>query len=130
MKCARCNQEQRKHTGEGNRCPCHAIGYNFVAPLLTPKAVTLLKALADPSSGDYDSELVYERGAGWWSGSEEVSGQLTQQLILLCLISMEPDSRIGEFERWAINEEGHALLADPMYRPKILTHPEFGKELL
>jgi len=132
MKCARCNRDSRKHTGTNRRCPNKALGFTLVPALLTPRAARLLKALADGygfNPGEQATDLVYERGAGWWSGTGEVSGQLTRQLIRLCLISMEPDSREGEFERWCVNEEGRALLADPMYRPKILSHPSLQEML-
>lgn len=126
-RCARCKGELRKHTGENRRCPYAALGCVFVPMLLSPGTVKLLNAMAQESLGVYGPELVFEKGAGWWIGCYRTSGLLARQLIQLCLISLESDSRPGEYERWVINEEGREMLVNTMYRPKILE--AFGKEL-
>lgn len=65
-----------------------------------------------------DEELVYEQGAGWWIDTAEVSGKVANELLRFCLVHAEHEHGAA-FERYTVNEEGRALLADASYEPKI-----------
>ncbi len=66
-----------------------------------------------------DKELVYEQGGGWWVGSDTTTGRYALELIRFCLLRQEHEQ--GEsFERYTLNEEGRAALADEDYKPMIV----------
>lgn len=82
--------------------------------------VNLLRRIQAVSEEDGGQELVYERGAGWWVGLDRTSGRAPRQAIQLVLLHLEGDGRVGDFERWTLNEDGRRVLEDPTYRPPIL----------
>lgn len=68
-----------------------------------------------------DRELVYERGAGWWVGDEQVGGRWARLAIVLVLLGTDSYSPAGSgLERWHVNEEGRRALEDPAYSPGIM----------
>lgn len=72
---------------------------------------------------DEDQELVYETGAGWWVGCDRVGSRWAKLATQLVLVGLCSTYTPGEgMERWSLNEEGRALLADPTYVPKIVTY--------
>lgn len=70
-----------------------------------------------------DQELVYERGAGWWVGCDQVAGRYARLAIQLVLVGLDGFSRVGHgMERYHVNEEGRRALGDPAYVPTIVKH--------
>ncbi len=67
-----------------------------------------------------DGELVYEKGAGWWIGTEKVHGKWPRMAISLVLVTLS-SGPAGEYpERWVLNEDGTGLISDARYQPKML----------
>ena len=77
---------------------------------VTARMVKVLQAMANGALDDDECELVYERGAGWWLGLERVGNTAGTRLLQACAIRAESDNRIGEFERYTINETGRQIL--------------------
>jgi hypothetical protein len=83
---------------------------------LSPAQISALTLLSEE-----DAELTYEKGAaGWWIGLDKISGVVANVLIRHCLVSMDQYSRVGEFERWTLNETGREALKTGIL-PQILT---------
>lgn len=82
--------------------------------------LNLLRRIQAVPDEDGGPELVYEPGGGWWVGLDRTSGRAPRQALLLVLLHLEADSRLGGLERYTVNEEGRRALEDPDYRPLIL----------
>lgn len=76
--------------------------------VLTARQREILERMADHRDDD-GGELVYERGVAYL-GLERTSGNIVFALQRLMAISMEQDSKVGQFERYRINETGLKLL--------------------
>ena len=85
---------------------------------ITPRMVAVLhqmataEAVVDPDPAEPDpTELVYERGAGWWLGLDRIAPGLARALLQAVALRKAQDSRVGVFERYTINETGRRVLA-------------------
>lgn len=79
---------------------------------LTKRQISVLEFLRDNN----ESDMVYDKGAGWWIGNERTNGKLALGLIRLCLVVQSQGNNMGEFSRWGINESGRrALRNQPPY---------------
>lgn len=76
------------------------------------------KALLFLRDDDEYGDMVYEKGIGWWLGTQKTNGKLALGLIRLCLVSMEQGANLDdEYQRWEINGCGiRALNNQPPYR--------------
>lgn len=83
---------------------------------LTPSSERLLRAMLALEGED---ELTHATPGGWWLGTNKVSGRTCYALLRLVLIRRESDSR-DTYERFTLNEDGRAILADPDYVPRIV----------
>ena len=75
---------------------------------LTPRQGEILEIMARHRDTD-EGELVYERGAGYL-GLSPVAGRTVFALLRICAISPEQGSKVGEFERYRINETGRSYV--------------------
>lgn len=73
--------------------------------MLTKRQREVLQMLAD----DEDCDIAYERGDAW-CGDVKIAARTVFALIRMCAISLDGDSRVGQFERYHINETGRRLL--------------------
>ena len=78
---------------------------------MTARALEILKIMLDTGE-----ELVYERGAAY-VGLERTSRAVVLELQRAMAIRLDQFSKIGNFERYTINETGRELLT-----PTELTH--------
>lgn len=74
---------------------------------LSPRQREILR-LMEERGDDEDGELVYERGRGFL-GDDPVAARTVFRLVRLMAVSLATDSRVGEFERYRINETGRRL---------------------
>ena len=79
-----------------------------MTPTLSLQQRSILLKMRDCDGTD-DGELVYEHGVGYL-GLDRVGGRTVFALLRFCAISLEPFSKIGEVERYRINETGRKLL--------------------
>ena len=85
---------------------------------LTKRMYEVLKALAD----DVETDLVWEKGAGWWIGFHRTHGKTALALVRLCLVNEDSIARDGTYCRYDINEHGEAAIKDPDFVPPIVAH--------
>lgn len=78
------------------------------APALTKRQLEILRLMRD-SQHDEDGELVYEKGVGY-VGLTRVSSRTVDGLLRNAAIHLETGCKIGQFERYTINQTGLELL--------------------
>lgn len=79
---------------------------------------TLVRMQEAEDDDEYGGEIVCE-GRVCYVGLDRISKATVFELLRYVLISDESEQGKG-VERYTINEEGRAMVADPNYRPKIL----------
>ena len=85
------------------------------------RILTRLKEAEDADNLD-DAEIVCE-GRTCYVGLDTVSKATVFELLRLVLISDDSEQGKG-VERYSLNEEGRAMVADPKYIPKIVALTE------
>lgn len=75
--------------------------------MLTKRQRGILQAMAD----DENCDIAYERGTAY-VGDTRIAARTVFALMRMCAISLDGDSRIGQFERYRINETGLQLLQE------------------
>lgn len=66
---------------------------------------------SEDSEDDYNTELVYENGT-CYLGDNHIDSRILFGLLRLCAISLDPYSKVGQLERYHINETGRNLLKE------------------
>lgn len=86
--------------------------------LLTKAQRRVLQSLKDAEDSYRwaDAEIVNDH-LEYWYGTNRTSGRLINALLGLCLLSSRCEQGVWHY---TLNEEARAILADPLYRPKIL----------
>lgn len=85
------------------------MGAGRIVPPGDRKALTRRQRQILTKMRDEDEELVYSKGCGW-VGYERVSKSVVFGLLRLMAIRMDQFSKVGECERYEINETGRQLL--------------------
>lgn len=80
------------------------------------RVLTQMKDAEDTDDFD-DAEIVCE-GRSCYVGLDSISKATVNELLRLVLISDDSDGK--GVERYSLNEEGRAMVADPDYIPKIV----------
>ena len=88
--------------------------------MISASAKRILERLKAAEDADelYDAEIVCE-GRTCFVGLDTVSKAKVYELLGLVLIRNDGEPG-ASLERYSLNEEGRALLADPLYIPKIV----------
>lgn len=76
---------------------------------------------------DEDQEITWEKGAGYWIGSERVNTRACEELLRLCLIRPAYTDNDGEYIVYTLTSEVDNLLADDKYTPAIITAMRTGQ---
>lgn len=88
--------------------------------MISNAATHLLTKLVEAEDDDlYGAEVVCE-GRSCYIGLDTVSKATVNELLRLCLL--HSDTEHSSIERYSINEEGRAILADPEYVPQIVPY--------
>jgi len=77
---------------------------------LTKRQREALAYLAEHED-DEEGEIVYENGECWLGTESKLASRTLTALLQRCALSLIHGSKIGEVERYGINETGRALLA-------------------
>ena len=81
------------------------------------RVLTQMKAAEDTDDLD-DAEIVCE-GRSCYVGLDSISKATVNELLRLVLVRDDSDQGKG-MQRYSLNEEGRAMVADPDYVPKIV----------